>query len=212
MATIMFLVLIVLALGQCNGAGIASDLWQTRAIPEMKNKCIFDVTGKNSGCASSASTTVRNCWLHTKIVVDENEPEIGPVSPEAIEELGNLLEQYCVVTEVEVLTAPEYAALDKQVATGEILTDEDVLQLVARGNQAENDDSDDSDIEAIGPDPPKISVADAIRGLETALSFMEQEQAENGDDLVATKRTIMRLTPTKLPTKQTLSQNISAQI
>ncbi|KAI1718772.1 hypothetical protein DdX_05879 [Ditylenchus destructor] len=133
------------------------------------------------------STTVRNCWLHTKIVVDENELEPVPIFPEAIEELGKLLEQYCVVTEVEVLTAPEYAALDKQVATGEILTDEDVLQLVARGNEAENDDSDDSDIEAIGLDPPKISVADAIRGLETALSFMEQEKAENGDDLVATK-------------------------
>ncbi|KAI1725491.1 hypothetical protein DdX_02150 [Ditylenchus destructor] len=59
-----------------------------------------------------------------------------------------------------------YVWLDKQVATGEILTDEDVLQLVARGNEAENDDSDDSDI-------------------------------------VATKRTIMRLTSTKLPTKQT---------
>ncbi|KAI1696673.1 hypothetical protein DdX_18917 [Ditylenchus destructor] len=117
-------------------------------------------------------------------------------------QVEKLLEQYCVVTEVEVLTAPEYAALDKQVATGEILTDEDVLQLVARGNEAENDDSDDSDIEAIALDPPKISVADAIRGLETALSFMEQEKAENGDDLVATKRMIMRLSSTKLPTKQ----------
>ncbi|KAI1707990.1 hypothetical protein Ddc_14556 [Ditylenchus destructor] len=48
----MFLVLIVLALGQCNGAGIASDLWQSRAIPEMKNKCIFENQKTISPCTA----------------------------------------------------------------------------------------------------------------------------------------------------------------
>ncbi|KAI1694579.1 hypothetical protein DdX_20049 [Ditylenchus destructor] len=52
MATIMFLVLIVLALGQCNGAGLASDLWQTRAIPKMKNKCIFENQRTVSPCTN----------------------------------------------------------------------------------------------------------------------------------------------------------------
>ncbi|KAI1702197.1 hypothetical protein DdX_15612 [Ditylenchus destructor] len=111
---------------------------------------------------------------------------------------------YCVI----LISASTVALEDNEIAfseksfaylcfssmvSWEILTDEDVLRLVDGENEAETDGSDDSDIETIELDPPKISVADAIRGLETALSFMEQEPAENGDELVATKRTIMRL-------------------
>ena len=78
------------------------------------------------------------------------------------------------------MTAEEFAGIDREESTGQLLTDGDIVSLVNRDDAPELDDNDDCDADD-SEGPSEITIKDARQCLATFISFLEQDGSSIND-------------------------------
>ena len=122
--------------------------------------------------------TIRNCWHHTGILpsgdddrstmdIDEEERLIAEITKDA-----DRLE----IDNEHRMDVREWLSADKELETGESLTDEKILTIVSKPPAHENGDRNDaqSDDEDTDEPPWKTSAKDAKFAIDTLISYLEQ--------------------------------------
>ena len=66
--------------------------------------------------------------------------------------------------------AADYLNTDREIDTGEMLTDDNILDLVTETKSADMSDNDEDD----EPEEPTVKKIDARKGLAQVISFCEQ--------------------------------------
>ena len=132
------------------------------------------------------ATTIANCYKHTGILpkcdTDAETDITDQVAPTPVlQELRVLLSDISVHVD-DAISVEEYLAIDSDVPTEAMLTDQDIIALVRPDSTC---DSSDDEPEAEPVPIPKVTGKRALVGLEEGLLYMEQEgfTAEHMDSL-----------------------------
>ena len=86
---------------------------------------------------SVTSETIYNCWKHTGIMASAV-PE-GESSPDPSSQLADLL-AVPSMSRTHPMSARQFLSVDDELETGETLTDDDIVSLVASSEDSEDDD------------------------------------------------------------------------
>ena len=132
------------------------------------------ITYVKEAWTSVKQTTIVNCWRHVKILPPTQQPTANVDTDDAdddlpLAELQRLL-QRLPATE-DRMNAAEYINVDREIDTGETLSDDSILDLVSETRSTDQVSDDDEDDE---PEEPAIKKCDARKGLAQAISFCEQ--------------------------------------
>ena len=120
-----------------------------------------------SAWKSVSPATIRNCWRHTGIVsMDADRRE----SADSVDELNTLLNA-SVLSNKECMTASSYLEVDEQLDTGDVPTDEEIVQLVQQDahpdvENSDDDANDDMSREEYRPPPSTQEALTAARLLQ----------------------------------------------
>jgi hypothetical protein len=98
-------------------------------------------------------------------------------------DFGNLFERLgqCLPN-ATLMTPDEYLNIDNELATCDLMTDEEIVQTVTGEGQAQ--DSDDNDNEATSTDEERrVTSAEATAAIDTVMRYFEQLELATADDI-----------------------------
>ena len=135
------------------------------------------ITYVKEAWASVKQSTIVNCWRHVKILPPAQQPATNVETDDAdddlpLAELQRLLQRMPAAE--DRLDAADYVNVDRDIETGEMLTDDNILDLVSETRSADNVSDDDDEDE---PEEPPVTRSDARKGLAQVISFCEQNPA-----------------------------------
>ena len=133
--------------------------------PDVK-EAIFLVR-ESWNCVSEV--TIHNCWLHTNILGEKSVAIPCENQNKECQELSANISKFHKSSfnlDRFAFNAEEYIKLDSAIPTGEILTNEDIFEIVSLNKENENDPLDSNNIE-----PRIVSSIDAIAATELLLDY-----------------------------------------
>ena len=128
---------------------------------------------------SVKTETLANCFRHTGIFPPSADAVAlgGDHIPQAdFDELEQLVDS--IAGGDDTLSAREFVELETQVQTGDQLTDDQILSIVAPGDDAESDEDEDTD-----PPPRHVSLGAAHDALADVLLCLEAHQEFDVGDI-----------------------------
>ena len=148
------------------------------------------ITYVKEAWASVKQSTIVNCWRHVKILPPTQQPTTNTETDDAdddlplpelqrhdadddlpLVELQRLLQR---MPAEDRMNAIDYVNIDREIETGETLTDDNILDMVSETRAADHVSDDDDDDE---PEEPTLKKSDARKGLAQAIGFCEQNPA-----------------------------------
>ena len=146
------------------------------------------------------SSTIVNCWRHTGILpvegestdrsetsavsasADESTPLATQPKPALYRDFGNLFERLSASIPQELLMTPaEYLEIDNELPTCELMSDDQIIQLVS-GPSATSSDDDEGEEEG-GAQPARVSHVDAAAAVDVLMRYFEQCEQATEDDV-----------------------------
>ena len=130
------------------------------------------ITYVKEAWASVKQSTIVNCWRHVKILPPTQQPTTNVETDDAdddlpLAELQRL--QHRLPAAEDRMNAADYLNIDREIDTGEMLTDDSILDLVSETRPADQmSDEDDK------PEEPTVKKIDARKGLAQVISFCKQ--------------------------------------
>ena len=132
------------------------------------------ITYVKEAWASVKQSTIVNCWRHVKILPPTQQQTTNVETDDAdddlpLAELQRLLHRLPAAE--DRMNAADYLNIDREIDTGEMLTDDSILDLVSETRPADQMSDNDEDDE---PEEPTVRKIDARKGLAQVISFCEQ--------------------------------------
>lgn len=104
-------------------------------------------------------STIQNCWVHTGIVSGE---VTGYVNDDQ-SQLNDLLQ---TIPSCCYVTAEDYINCDEQVITGEVISEDDIIEMLKGDECPSSEESEE--------EPPMISDEVAINAINTTIKYLDQ--------------------------------------
>ena len=134
---------------------------------------IFDAINFTSKAWEQVTAgTIRNSWMKT-MIVNNNQGSTDIV--ENSNDQSELIEMNDLINQLPFrnhLDAGEFINIDQNLAVQEEMTEQEIVNIVK--GQSENEDEDDT----MNKPEPTITSTEAIKGLETALKYVQQRNLE----------------------------------
>lgn len=119
--------------------------------------------------------TVRNCWRHTGILPQAVEhDDADPFDAIPLAELRSLLAKGSFPS--SDFAAQAYVDVDSTEDVAEVLSDDDILELVSPRDETNEDAAPDEGSEEDLFEPPPVNAKEAAEALRVALRFFEQHK------------------------------------
>ena len=131
------------------------------------------ITYVREAWASVKQSTIVNCWHHVKILppTQQRTTNVETDDDLPLAELQRLLHRLPAAK--DRMNAADYLNIDRQSDTGEMLTNNSILDLVTETRSANHMSDNDKDDQ---PEEPTVKKIDARKGLAQVISFCEQTQ------------------------------------
>ena len=129
------------------------------------------ITYVKEAWASVKQSTIVNCWHHVKILPPTQQPTTNVETDDDLQltEPQTLLHRLPAAE--DRMNAADYLNIDREIDTGEMLTDDSILDLVTETRSADHMRDNNEDDE---PEEPTVMKIDARKGLAQVISFCEQ--------------------------------------
>ena len=134
-----------------------------------------------------SSQTIVNCWRHTRLFIDENEPTLVDDSDSyaAEGEITTLLQRVYHDLEIDddmQLTVREFIECDKNCENFENVTEEMIMATVAPSTESDTDETESEDSED-GDEEPVPTASEARSGLHAGVLrlFLRLHARKRGD-------------------------------
>ncbi|XP_061165650.1 tigger transposable element-derived protein 6-like [Saccostrea echinata] len=141
--------------------------------------------------------TIRNCWIHSGLVTDENRPiNSTPVDDYDLTVSLSQVQDSLDLDPDMRLTVREFLNLDKNAESSQSLTDDEISSTVANSNDNTDQVEDDSEEEA----PCVPTYVEARQGLECLLRHLESKESTTESEINFLLRLAIKIKPSKQST------------
>ena len=147
--------------------------------------------------------TIHNCWVHVNIL-GEKINSVHTTSKNDDELCHQLFTNITKFNKASInldqfaFKAKDYLELDSEIQTGEILTSEDIVELV---ETASNKDDELESLDSNNIEPQKVLKIDAVHSVDLLISYFKNNNLDY-DQLVEIKKTIENTSYNKLIQKK----------
>ena len=123
--------------------------------------------------------TIQNCWEHTGIIPRASSAEITSAAcgteAEVVEEIQRDMQGFHTISSEHFMSVCDWLDVDTGICTGEVLSDEAIVEIVNPPTQRDSESESDHD-ETESP-PRAVTTNEAISAISTLIYFFEQHSS-----------------------------------